>query len=43
MSTVTEKDRHEAAAYWRRLLPERFRDLLDASRVGSPGASSGKS
>lgn len=35
MAIVTEDDQTRARAYWRRLLPRRFRDLLDAvSTVG---------
>lgn len=30
MAQITEADQRAAAAYWRRLLPRRLRDLLDA-------------
>jgi len=39
MSTVTEKDRHGAAAHWRRLLPKRLRDLLQAVRADEAEAT----
>jgi hypothetical protein len=30
MATLTETDQRRAASYWRRFLPRRLRDLLDA-------------
>jgi hypothetical protein len=30
MAQITPKDIQQAQAYWRRLLPRRLRDLLDA-------------
>lgn len=37
MAIVTDEDRQRARSYWRRLLPRRFRDVLDAISTVASG------
>jgi hypothetical protein len=39
MSMITDHNRRQADIYWRRLLPEQFRDLLAAVRSDESGRS----